>query len=138
MASVYEVFKGRPIRIGTCRSRTNADDRLPRAALGRVEGGDGIVEGRDVAEFVRSRPSRTRWTISLSWARSDSTTKSTARPSAGRASVGPTMDTWGTSKEENFADENFQRLLRDSCGQGELGAEFTDRLMTPHVGGGLT
>ena len=88
--------------------------------------------------FVRSRPSRTRWTISLSWARSDSTTKSTARPSAGRASVGPTMDTWGTSKEENFADENFQRLLRDSCGQGELGAEFTDRLMTPHVGGGLT
>ena len=43
--------------------------------------------------FVRSRPSRTRWTISLSWARSNSTTKSTARPSAGRASVGPTMDT---------------------------------------------
>jgi hypothetical protein len=36
--------------------------------------------------FVRSRPSRTRWTISPSWARSDSTTKSTARPSAGRAS----------------------------------------------------
>jgi hypothetical protein len=25
--------------------------------------------------FVRSRPSRTRWTISLSWARSDSTTE---------------------------------------------------------------
>src|SRR5262249_16980869 len=43
--------------------------------------------------FVRSRPSRTRWTISLSWARSDSTTKSTARPSAGRASAGPTMGT---------------------------------------------
>ena len=41
--------------------------------------------------FVRSRPSRTRWTISLSWARSDSTTKSTARPSAGRASAGPTV-----------------------------------------------
>src|SRR5262245_22350502 len=33
-----------------CRSRTNADDRLPRASLGRVEGGDGIVEGRDVAD----------------------------------------------------------------------------------------
>src|SRR6266849_7590887 len=43
--------------------------------------------------FVRSRPSRTRWTISLSWVRSDSTTKSTARPSTGRASAGPTMDT---------------------------------------------
>src|SRR3954452_9357238 len=31
-------------------SRTNADDRLPPAALRGVEGGDGIVEGRDVAD----------------------------------------------------------------------------------------
>src|SRR5689334_15662341 len=31
-------------------SRTNADDLLPRASPGRVEGGDGIVEGRDVAD----------------------------------------------------------------------------------------
>src|SRR5256714_382477 len=31
-------------------SRTNADDCLPRASLGRVEGGDGILEGRDVAD----------------------------------------------------------------------------------------
>ena len=29
--------------------------------------------------FVRSRPSRTRWMISLSWARSDTRTKSIAR-----------------------------------------------------------
>src|SRR5246500_1970018 len=36
--------------MGACRSRTNADDRLPRASLGRVEGGDGLVEGRDVAD----------------------------------------------------------------------------------------
>jgi len=42
--------------------------------------------------FVRSRPSRTRCTTSPSWARSDSITKSTARPSAGRASVGPTTE----------------------------------------------
>src|SRR5438094_3243012 len=28
-------------------SRTNTNDRLPRGPLGRVEGGDGIVEGRD-------------------------------------------------------------------------------------------
>src|SRR5690349_19699262 len=35
---------GRPREsIGACRSRTNADDRLPRASLGRVESGDGIV-----------------------------------------------------------------------------------------------
>ena len=37
-----------------------------------------------VPMFVRSRPSRTRRTTSLSWARSDSTTKSIAKPSAGR------------------------------------------------------
>src|SRR5262245_12023910 len=43
--------------------------------------------------FVRSRPSRARRTISLSWARSGTTTKSTVRPSAGRASVGPAMVT---------------------------------------------
>ena len=64
-----------------------------RASLGRVEGGDGIVEDRNVAD-VRPQPSGThRWTISLSWARSDRTTKSTVKPSAGRASVGPAMVT---------------------------------------------
>src|SRR5262252_3565317 len=34
---------------------TNADDRLPLASLGPVEGGDGVVEGRDVAD-VRPQP----------------------------------------------------------------------------------
>src|SRR6266849_3950422 len=42
---------GRPrASMGACRSRTNADDRLPVDPLGRIEGGDGIVEGRDVAD----------------------------------------------------------------------------------------
>src|SRR5262249_27485040 len=31
---------------------TNADDRLPIASLGRVEGGDGFVEGRDGADVL--------------------------------------------------------------------------------------
>src|SRR5260221_1961836 len=31
-------------------SRANADDRLPADPLGRIESGDGIVEGRDVAD----------------------------------------------------------------------------------------
>jgi hypothetical protein len=62
--------------MSACRSRTNAEDRLPVDPLGVVEGGD-----ETSPMFVRSRPSRTRWTISLSWARSDTTTKSTARPS---------------------------------------------------------
>ena len=39
----------RPIQ-GRLRSRTNADDRLPRTSLGRVEGRDGIPEGRDGAD----------------------------------------------------------------------------------------
>lgn len=33
-----------------CRSRKNPDDSLPRAPFGRVEDGDCIVEGRDVAD----------------------------------------------------------------------------------------
>src|SRR6266704_3861826 len=36
--------------MGACRSRTNADDRLPADPLGRIESRDGIVEGRDVAD----------------------------------------------------------------------------------------
>ena len=36
--------------MGACRSRTNADDRLPADPFGRIESGDGIVEGRDVAD----------------------------------------------------------------------------------------
>src|ERR1700760_5146259 len=35
---------------------TNADDCLTPAPLGRVQGGDGLVEGRDVAD-VRPQPS---------------------------------------------------------------------------------
>src|SRR3954451_5826552 len=32
-------------------SRTDADDRLPLVSLGRVEGGDGIIQSRDVADI---------------------------------------------------------------------------------------
>src|SRR5437763_11170094 len=38
--------------------------------------------------FVRRRPTRTRWTSSLNWARSGMTTKSTVRPRLGRAGDG--------------------------------------------------
>jgi hypothetical protein len=44
--------------MGACRSRTNADDRLPADPLGRIESGDGSVEGRDVAD-VRPQSSVT-------------------------------------------------------------------------------
>src|ERR1700739_2283435 len=44
--------------VGAYRSRTNADDRLSLASRGQVEGGDGVVEGRDVAD-VRPQSSVT-------------------------------------------------------------------------------
>src|SRR6516225_6135423 len=48
---------GRPrASMGAYRSRTNADDRLPLASLGPVEGGDGVVEGRDVADVRPQSP----------------------------------------------------------------------------------
>ena len=42
--------------MGARRSRTNADDCLPVDPSGRIEGGDGGVEGRDVGD-VRPQPS---------------------------------------------------------------------------------
>ena len=49
--------RGTAERLGVPESsRANADDRLPVDPLGRVEGGDGIVEGRDVAD-VGPQPS---------------------------------------------------------------------------------
>src|SRR6266849_2985519 len=55
-SSVICLFGGNVAGMGACRSRTNADDRLPADPLGRIESGDGIVEGRDVAD-VRPQPS---------------------------------------------------------------------------------
>src|SRR5438552_12493984 len=55
-ASNYGCQLGRGHGIGAASegaleaSRANANDRLPRASFGWVEGGDGTVEGRDVAD----------------------------------------------------------------------------------------
>src|SRR5512132_2578112 len=73
--------------------------------------------------FVRSRASRTRRTISLSWARSDSTTKSTARPSLGRPddghqcssgsnqACGPLLDVAADDIEHQILATPFQYLF---------------------------
>ena len=51
LASAGQSRRGTAERFGVLESsRANADDRLPLDPLGRVEGGDGIVEGRDVAD----------------------------------------------------------------------------------------
>ena len=73
-----------------------------------------------VPMFVRSRPSRTRWTISLSWPRLDSTTKSIARPWTGHSADGPTMDDQSRSRAMStrsrriptHAPERRRRLYR--------------------------
>src|SRR3954469_12687629 len=58
VSSVICLLGGNVAVTGACRSRTNADDRLPADPLGRIESGDGIVEGRDVAD-VRPKSSVT-------------------------------------------------------------------------------
>src|SRR4051812_48967401 len=47
---VHLSVSGNAVSPGGCRSRTNADDRLPPGSLGSVEGGDGVVEGREGAD----------------------------------------------------------------------------------------
>src|SRR6516164_725914 len=48
---------GRPrASMGACCSRTNADDRLPADPLVRIESGDGVVEGRNVADVRPQSP----------------------------------------------------------------------------------
>src|SRR5262249_52961304 len=78
--------------MGACSSRTNADDRLPADPLGRVESGDGVVEGRDVAD-VRPQSSVTHPLDDLTQLGAIGHENTIVRPSAGRASVGPAMVT---------------------------------------------
>jgi hypothetical protein len=85
-------------RDGARRLRVTADDRLLNDPLGRIEGRDAIAEGRDVGTFVRSPPHPVR--LSPSWARSGRTTKSIAKPSAGRASWGPAMSPTSTGPDQ--------------------------------------
>src|SRR3954463_4102791 len=58
VSSIICVFGVNVASMGACRSRTNADDRLPADPLGRIESGDGILEGRDVTD-VRPQSSVT-------------------------------------------------------------------------------
>src|SRR5215471_5936667 len=79
--------------MGPYRSRTNADDRLPPDPLGRVEGGDGVVEGSHVADVCPQPtiPDPLDDLTRLGAIGYDDEVDS--RPSAGRASVGPAMVT---------------------------------------------
>lgn len=61
--------------------------------------------------LVRNRSLRTRWTISLSWPRSDSTTKSTAEPLIGRQARGPFPDVSADDVEHQVdATDVFKRV----------------------------
>src|SRR5690348_8927261 len=56
LVMVVPLVKVSPMGEWRGRSATNADDCLAHAPLGRIQGGDGIIEGRDVAD-VRPQPS---------------------------------------------------------------------------------
>jgi len=59
------------------------DNGLALAPLDWVERRDGVIEGRGGSDVRVKMPVRTRSAISVSWLGTDSTTKSTVRPSAG-------------------------------------------------------
>src|SRR5262245_45322569 len=84
VSSIICLFGGDVASMGACRSRTNADDRLPADPLSRIESGDGIVEGRDVADVRPQSSVPHPLDDSPSWARSDTRTKSIAGPSTTR------------------------------------------------------
>src|SRR5438874_12581395 len=67
----------------------NADDRLSLDPLGRVEGGNRIVEGSHVADVYPQPTNPDPLDDLTQLARSGTTTKSIVRPPEGRASVGP-------------------------------------------------
>ena len=58
--------------------------------------------------FVRSRPSRTRWTTSLNWARSGTTTKSIVRPASG-----PRLGRASDGHQRSSGANHARRPLRD-------------------------
>src|SRR3982750_1165144 len=61
--------------------------------------------------FVRSRPTRTRWTSSLNWARSGTTTKSIVRPPGGRG--GPPLGWTGDGHQRSPGTNQARRPLSD-------------------------
>jgi len=70
----------------------NADDRLSLGSLGRVEGGDGIVESRDVAD-VCSQPTNPDPLDELTqlgaiWYHDEVDSQASRRPRLGRAGDG--------------------------------------------------
>ena len=75
---------GDVVERGRLPALDNSDDRLPRhtRSVGAERGGS-MANGRTAPTFEVSRPSRSRWASSASWARSASTTKKIARPFAG-------------------------------------------------------
>src|SRR5215813_9470360 len=77
--------------MAACRSRANTDDRLPLASLGPVEGGDGVVEGRDVAD-VRPQSSVAHPLADLTQLGAIGHENKVDRPAAGGPRLGRTGD----------------------------------------------
>ena len=89
-------------------SRTNADDRLSLDPLGRVEGGDGIVEGSHVAD-VCSHSSVTSPPDNLTQLGAIGYDDEVNRP----AVSGPRLGRAGDSHQRSSASNHARRPLRD-------------------------
>ena len=87
---------------------TDADDRLPRAPLGRVEGGDGFVEGRDGAD-VRPQPSVTRTPDDLTQLGAIGYDDEVNRPAVG----GPRLGRPGDGHQRSSGSNHARGPLRD-------------------------
>src|SRR5881392_184703 len=81
-------------------SRTNADDRLPIDPLGRVEGSDSIVDGRDLAD-VRPQPSVPHPPGDLTQLRAIGHDNEVDRQTVGRPCLGRTGDGYQHSSGSN-------------------------------------
>src|SRR3569833_1324811 len=81
---------GRP-SMDACRSRTNADDRLPLVSLGPVKCCDGLVEGRDSAD-VGPQLSVPHSLDDLTQLGSNGLDNEVDRPAGGRPRLGRTGD----------------------------------------------
>src|SRR5438876_6298500 len=100
----------------------NADDRLSLASLGRVEGGDGIVESRDVAD-VRPQPTIPHPLDDLTQLGAIGFDDEVDSPAAG----GPRLGRAGDGHQRSSGANQTRRPLRDVAAEDiENQIDFAD------------